>query len=463
MILHQAQSKIASSRARFKVWRAGRRTGKTVYAVEETKGASTMIDKGRVLYLASTQVQARDIVWDILKDEFSDSGSKKNEVRLEIVTPNKFKTTSFIKLAGWETRDRLRGQAFDLIIIDELDSLVDFLKDFNEIIKPLVLDRKGKIILIGTPKDSNPNLQTMKDQFKDDEDWEFFHSTSYDNPHLDPVEIDKEEKGLSPQSFRQEWLAEYGDGTTKLFDPVAVNDMFSTTLLPSRDMTPYLICDPASSDVNKSGEQKLDKSAFGRFTGFEVWLDEKEGMSSDDIENRFLSEEKEASIPRANLMIDGIGIGDPIADRQQLRGMTVFKGSFGAINTDIDISKALPGTVDVKPTKSEFKNLRTQCYFALAHMINTRQIRVHCTQEQAEELKRELGATVEKENERLKLLIPKTEIKRLVGHSPDKADVLSMRMFYHLKEKEAIKTGVVSTPREKRRSLQVTKQPRRGR
>lgn len=427
--LHEAQVNIGSSNKRYKVWRAGRRTGKTIYAGEEIKGTSVLgshfSKEARVLYIATTQGQARDIIWSHLKKEYADSGASLNGTRLEIDCPTDTKgKRGYVKLIGWESIDRVRGQSFDLIVIDEVDSIPGFLVEFQETVKPLVLDRKGKIIFIGTPKDSNPNLQSLENTYKNDSEWAFFHNSSYDNPFLDKEEIDKEREALSLQSFRQEWLAEYGDGDVRLFDPVAVEDMFRITLTDNQEGE-YYVVDPAGDGA--------DKTASGRWKGFEVWLDEQSGLSSDAIEEDLLLKEITYSIPRQNLMLDGVGLGDSIGDRQRLKGMTVFKGSFAPISTDRDISKV--GTKRLKDlgrTQSDFLNLRAQTYFALARLVSDRKIKVNCTVQQAEEIKRELFATVEMEGKNKKQLIPKDDIKRIVGQSPDKSDVLAMRMYYYL-------------------------------
>ncbi len=422
--LHEAQSELAKNTARYKVWRAGRKTGKSVYATEELKGCAVLKDDARALYIATTQGQARDIVWRPLKKEFINAGAKTNESLLEIETPNKFGTKSLIKLTGWESIDRVRGQSFDLIIIDELDSISGFLQEFQETVKPLVLDRKGKIIFIGTPKDSNSNLQSLKDTYENDDEWDFFHSTSYENPYIDSKEIDKEKEALSLQSFRQEWLAEYGDGSTRLFDPIAVADMFKIELSDNDDIK-YLTVDPAGAGK--------DTTAWAMWTGHEVWLSQDNGLRSDDIEDKILKSEVKHSIPRQNIAIDGVGLGDSIGDRATLGGITIFKGSFSPIKTDKDISKAIETPIkQLKYTESKFLNLRAQTYFALARAIQERTIKVNCSVEQAEMIKRELNATVEMEDTRKIQIIPKDEIQRIVGHSPDLADVLAIRMYWDI-------------------------------
>ena len=44
-----------------------------------------------------------------------------------------------------------------------------------------------------------------------------------------------------------------------------------------------------------------------------------------------------------------------------------------------------------KATDPKYANLRSQCYYKLAEMVNKRQIRIECTEEQKERIKDELG------------------------------------------------------------------------
>src|SRR3954469_22629213 len=101
--LHQAQRKIASSPARFKVLRCGRRFGKTTYAIEEMVGAC-LFEPGPVAYFATTRDQARDIVWAELVDKVIGTTNyvDKNEQRLEVTLRRPDGTTNTIRLHGWE-------------------------------------------------------------------------------------------------------------------------------------------------------------------------------------------------------------------------------------------------------------------------------------------------------------------------------------------------------------------------
>ena len=86
MRLHDKQKTIVKSNARFKVIRAGRRGGKTTLEVEEMLFCAVSKKDRNIFYLAPTQSQARDIIWEALKARVGNIG-KANETRLEMKLP----------------------------------------------------------------------------------------------------------------------------------------------------------------------------------------------------------------------------------------------------------------------------------------------------------------------------------------------------------------------------------------
>ena len=113
--LHNSQKIVALDPHRFRVLCCGRRWGKTTLAVDQMKGRAT-IPNSRIAYIAPTFQQARDIAWAELKEGCRQAAETINESRLEIKLIN----GSFIVLRGWEAIETLRGQKFDLIVIDEV-------------------------------------------------------------------------------------------------------------------------------------------------------------------------------------------------------------------------------------------------------------------------------------------------------------------------------------------------------
>lgn len=206
--LHPTQATVAGDRHRFRVVCSGRRWGKTTMAIDAMKACAVYKEDARVAYIAPTFQQARDIAWAQLKKDVAKAGATINESRLEIRLPNNFKGESIIMLRGWESIETLRGQLFDLVILDEVASMRNFMGSWNEVVRPTLTDRRGEAIFISTPKGFNHFYDLYNQQEKDD-DYISFHFTSYDNPHIPPDELNKARQEIGETRFSQEYLADF--------------------------------------------------------------------------------------------------------------------------------------------------------------------------------------------------------------------------------------------------------------
>jgi len=207
MNLTTIQDKVARDTHRFRVLNFGRRTGKTMLAVEEIKGFA-IYKEANIKYIATTFQQARDITWNLLVKEFAGVNPKINETRLEIEVPNIKKTTSKISLGSWDNIDTLRGQFFDFIVVDEVAQMKNFWEKWQEVIRPTLVDKKGHALFCSTPLGFNHwyelyNLQDSDLEFKS------FHATTYDNPHIPIEEIEALRGQLTEDRFAQEIMADY--------------------------------------------------------------------------------------------------------------------------------------------------------------------------------------------------------------------------------------------------------------
>lgn len=208
MKLHEKQKEVLQSRARFRVLNAGRRFGKTILAIEEMLFCASSLDGARIVYIAPTYQAARDICWEQLKTRAHNLNADINESRLELAVPNRHSTKSHIFLRSWDNIETLRGQWFNFIILDEVAMYRNFWTGWNEVLRPTLTDKKGRALFISTPKGFNwfyelYNMQGQSDAFKS------FHATTYDNPHVDPKEIDEAKEQLPDDQFAQEYLADF--------------------------------------------------------------------------------------------------------------------------------------------------------------------------------------------------------------------------------------------------------------
>jgi phage terminase large subunit len=172
--------------------------------------------EARVPYYAPTRDDARDIMWGMLKKVCEPVIIDVNESRLEITVRNQFGGESLLVLYGWEAvQDRGKGVGLknNHIFFDEVSKYRDFFRGWEEILSPTLLDLKGGATFISTPNGFN-HFKALFDYENDPEinakdEWKSFHFTSYDNPFLDPEEIDVKRNLISEDRFAQEYLADF--------------------------------------------------------------------------------------------------------------------------------------------------------------------------------------------------------------------------------------------------------------
>jgi len=206
MKLTKAQAVIAKDPHRFRVLVCGRRFGKTFLAIDQMKGRAS-IPNSRIAYIAPTFQQARDIAWGQLKKDCNQAAEAINESRLEIRLVN----GSLILLRGWEAIETLRGQQFDLIVLDEVANFKNFEISWQEVLRPTLTDTVGEAIFISTPKGFNHfyKLYNTENDKEKGKDYKSFHFTTYDNPHIPLEEIEKAKQELPEDQFAQEYLADF--------------------------------------------------------------------------------------------------------------------------------------------------------------------------------------------------------------------------------------------------------------
>lgn len=461
MILHPAQKKVAQSNARFKTVRAGRKGGKTALEIETLCFKATISAKSlglaktdfatgrKVIYIAPTQLQARNIVWEALKNRLAGLGTP-NEQLLQMKVPNEDGEITTIYVGGWENRENYRGLT-DVIHItfDELDTMKSFFLSWREIFRPMFLDTGGTADFIGTPKKENPNLRRLEKEGVGNKDWESFHFTSRDNPFLPISEIDALEKEYAGDrnSYIQEVLAEYVDNTGSLFRYSSIVDVFSNTIV--KDKEKYLIVDIADDGT--------DKTVFSYWEGLEEYRREKFArLNTENIIEKIREVAKTEQIPYSHIAVDAIGVGAGVASSSLLDGIIGYKSSYGAIKTDQSIV-TLPNVHYTKeaPLTSEYKNLRSQCIFILADHVNNHKIASRVTGESKELIIEELSAYQDaSQGDGKRMATPKEDIKELIGRSPDDSDTWIMRMYFVIRGKMIPETSIeVMQAREKQLSM----------
>ena len=133
-----------------------------------------------------------------------------------------------------------------------------------------------------------------------------------------------------------------------------------------------------------------------------------------DVVDEIKKLQQENQVNLTNIIVDEDGVGGGVKDYLRCKGF-------------INNARAL---------KSEnYQNLKTQCYYKLADLINKGQIGISCSDVNVknyiiEECEQVRTKDADKDN-RLQI-IQKDTVKGILGRSPDYSDALAMRMYYEI-------------------------------
>ena len=124
--------------------------------------------------------------------------------------------------------------------------------------------------------------------------------------------------------------------------------------------------------------------------------------------------QKEHQVKLSNIIVDEDGVGGGVKDYLRCKGF---------------VNNASP------LKKENYQNLKTQCYYKLADLINKGQIGVNCSDinvknQIIEECEQVRTKDADKDNKLQ--IIPKETVKNIIGRSPDYSDALAMRMYYEI-------------------------------
>ena len=251
------QQSVFETDVRFKIVAAGRRTGKSRLAAWLLILNALQTEKGHVFYVAPTQGQARDIMWNTLLELGNPviSGSHVNNMQIKLING------ATISLKGADRPETMRGVSLKFLVLDEYADMKPSV--WETVLRPALADQKGHALFIGTPLGRNHFYDLYKyAELGNDPTYQAWHFTSYDNPLLDPEEIDVAKQSMSSYAFRQEFMASFEALGSEIFKEnwVAFNNEEPETgdYYIAVDLAGF--ADVASNATGKS--KKLDNTAI---------------------------------------------------------------------------------------------------------------------------------------------------------------------------------------------------------
>ena len=200
----EAQWKVWTDPARFRVVVAGRRFGKTYLVAHELYRAARTGYGKRVWFVAPTYRQAEQVAWHGLKRMIPPPAiAKKNESDLSIHLRG---YDSEIALRGAENYDNLRGVGIDFCALDEYADMNP--AAWDEVIRPALSDRRGEALFTGTPRGFD-HFYKLFNEAGEKPDWSAHQFRTIDGGNVPESEIEAARRELDPRVYRQEYEASF--------------------------------------------------------------------------------------------------------------------------------------------------------------------------------------------------------------------------------------------------------------
>lgn len=380
---------------RFGVVVCHRRAGKSVAAVLHLIDRACRCTRmnGRYAYLAPELKQAKAIAWHYLQEyALKIPGTVKSEAELHVRLPN----GAQIRIHGGDNPDSLRGLYLDGVVLDEAAQLKPELWD--SVLLPLLADRQGWALFLGTPAGSNL-LSDIYFRALSDPAWYCgLYDCSATNA-LPQSELDLLRKSMTDTAYRRELLCD--------FSAAADNQLMGleeVTAAAKRHLPEGVYQHAAKIigvDVARQGD---DSSVIIRRQGLASWAPiVLRGANAMEVADRVAYEINEWQPDQ--VFVDGTGgYGAGVIDRLRQLGHNVMEVQFAG-----------------KPDSDKFANKRAEMWYTMAQWIRDGAAIAHDP-----ELIADLtGPTYGFRNDGKLLLESKEDMKKRGRPSADRGDSLA--------------------------------------
>ncbi len=236
-----------------------------------------------------------------------------------------------------------------------------------------------------------------------------------ENPFIEKDYVDAlkstQDKTKKERLLKGNW--DYDDSPNAMCGYEAILEMFKNPLV-ERNFEFYLTADIARFGSDKARIAVWNSMSMCETLSFAV-------SKTTDIQQAIQALRIKYGIPRYHCIADEDGVGGGVVDNCEIVGFSN----------------------NAKPLNGEnYKNLQTQCAYKLAEKINANEIGIEAdlSEEDKEQIALELQEglqTYKSDSDRKLEIIPKAEVKKNIGCSPDWRDLMLMRMYFEYESTEA--------------------------
>ena len=234
----------------------------------------------------------------------------------------------------------------------------------------------------------------------------FVQSLYQDNTYL-PPDAEGSLQSISDRSTKERLMLgnwDYEDEPNCMIPFEVINDMFSNDFIIGGKK--YIVADIARFGSDKAVITVWDGLRLIDHVTFNI-------SSMVDIQNCINALRSKYQVPVSQIVVDEDGLGGGVVDNLKCKGF---------VNNST-------------PTNPTYQNLKTECGYKLAEMASKIYIACDMSEKEKEAIKTELSMlrTYDGDSEGKLRLLPKAEIKQLIGRSPDYLDTFTMRMYWEAK------------------------------
>lgn len=200
-----------------------------------------------------------------------------------------------------------------------------------------------------------------------------------------------------------------------------------------------------TADIARYGQDKTVIYCWNDLEVYKVFYYDKQGL---DVTSRKIKEIlAEETIPYSHAIVDEDGLGGGVVDTVKgIKGFLANSKPFDIIETRIG-----------KPIPANFSNLKTQCYYKLSDLINTHKMAVKIEDGFVKNaITEELQYVKQKQSDSKLAIISKSEVKDLLGRSPDFSDALMMRMYFEFDKPTVRSVFDVSRRMQAQRDIKIS-------
>ncbi len=266
------QFQVFSDDARFVVLVAGRRFGKTTLALVKLITTAFSRENTRSWYISPSYRQSEMIAWKMLQDMVPPEVIiKKDETRLEMTLIGNRE----LALKGADNYDSLRGAGLHIAILDEFALMKPNV--WQEIIRPMLTDTKGKALFIGTPQGKNALWELYLKGQKHEDGYSSYRFKTIDNPYIDPIEVEEAKKQMNERYFKQEYEASFEDYTGLIYPEFSYKCHVISPKYIDKTFTRIGAIDPAISGTTACLKAFIDED--GNITVYGEYYDQNKRVS----------------------------------------------------------------------------------------------------------------------------------------------------------------------------------------